>query len=66
MKGWVPLTTAAAAARRPPRTLRTWARRGRITAACRLTDRAVIVWWPDVYQATFDTPRRAPRERIST
>lgn len=63
MNGWVPLSLAASAARRPRATLRTWVRRGRVSAACRL-DGTLVVWWPDVFDATCDAPYRAARRRV--
>jgi len=49
MNGWVPAKLAADVARLPYRTVQTWARRRHIASACRVADRALVVWWPDVH-----------------
>ena len=66
MNPWVPLTVAARAARRPTHTLRTWVRRSRVASACSLTDRTVLVFWPDVWDLTFAAEYRATRPRRAT
>lgn len=63
MNAWVPLTLAATACRRPVQTLRTWVRRGDVPSACRVEDQAVLVWWPAVFDRTFEVDRRAARLR---
>jgi hypothetical protein len=49
---WVTLVEAARAAGRPHRTLRTWVTRGIVSGACRTDDGSVLVWLPDVMDAT--------------
>lgn len=63
MVDWVPLQEAVDASRRPAKTLRTWVSRMQVGAACRVRDRALVVWWPDVYERVFSTERRASRRR---
>ena len=58
MNGWVRLTDAARAAGRSRRTVQTWVRRGVVSGACRLTDRAALVWLPHVIDATWNAERR--------
>lgn len=60
---WVPLQEAVDASRRPAKTLRTWITRGQVAAACRLADRRLVVWWPNVYERVFSTERRATRRK---
>lgn len=50
---WVPVPLAAETARLSVRTVRSWANRLQVGSACRLTDRAVVVWWPDVSDRAF-------------
>lgn len=50
---WVRVPVAAETAQRSVWTLRSWVRRGLVTAACRVLDRAVVVWWPDVSDRAF-------------
>lgn len=50
---WVRVPTAAETAGRPVRTIRSWVNRGHVSAACRVKDRAVLVWWPDVSDRAF-------------
>ena len=50
---WVSVPLAAETAQKPVRTLRTWIRRLQVTAACRIDDHAVLVWWPDVSDRAF-------------
>lgn len=50
---WVPIPLAAETTQRSVWTVRSWARRGLVTAACRVVDRAVLVWWPDVSDRAF-------------
>lgn len=63
LQDWVPLQEAVDASRRPHKTLRTWMRRGQVLAACRISDRQLVVWWPNVYERVFSTERRASRRR---
>jgi hypothetical protein len=60
---WVPIPLAAETTQRSIWTVRSWARRGLVTAACRVLDRAVLVWWPDVSDRAFrhadDTQQRS-------
>lgn len=56
--GWVPVSLAAAVVGSPPETVRTWVHRaiqdkGGVPAACRVKDRAVLVWWPAVHERMF-------------
>ena len=48
LAGWVPYRAAAAAAARPLPTVWSWVQRLQVTAVCRVTDRTVLVWYPDV------------------
>lgn len=50
---WVPVPLAAETARRSVRTVRSWVNRGQVSAACRVVDRVVVVWWPDVSDRAF-------------
>jgi hypothetical protein len=50
---WVSLTLAAETAQRSVWTVRSWANRLLVSAACRVTDRRVVVWWPDVSDRAF-------------
>jgi hypothetical protein len=58
VNGWVPLSAAATAAGRSRRTVQTWVRRGVVAGACRLSDRAAMVWLPDLMAATWRAERR--------
>lgn len=57
---WVDLPLAAKVAHRSVWTVRSWARRLQVTAACRVSDGAVLVWWPDVSDRAF---RHADEQR---
>lgn len=50
---WVSVPLAAETAQRPVKTLRSWIRRLQVTASCRIEDRSVQVWWPDVSDRAF-------------
>ena len=50
---WVPIDAAAGMATKPHRTLGTWARRMAVASACRVRDRRVLVWWPDVRARSY-------------
>jgi hypothetical protein len=50
---WVSVPLAAKATRLSVRTVRAWATRLLVASACRVTDRAVVVWWPDVSDRAF-------------
>lgn len=59
MNGWVPLSLAAVVARRPVRTVRTWVSDpSSVRSACRVKDRRLLVWWPDVHAKTEAASRR--------
>lgn len=45
---WVPLTDAARLVHRNVETVETWAKRGQVDSACRLSDGRKLVSWPDV------------------
>lgn len=63
--GWVTVRMAADAARRPERTIWTWLQRGEITAACRLSDRRLIVEWDEVAQHATRSGCRALAQRCA-
>lgn len=50
---WVSVRLAADTARRSVWTVWSWLRRGLVTGACRVEDRMVVVWWPDVSDRAF-------------
>lgn len=65
MNGWVTVPLAAEALNRPQRTIRTWIRRGRITAACHLRTRTVLVDAWDVWN-TDDLSRHPDKPHCLT
>lgn len=50
---WVSVRLAADTARRSTWTVWSWQRRGLVSSACRVADRTVVVWWPDVSDRAF-------------
>lgn len=50
---WVPVPVAAKIAERSVWTLRSWVTRMKVAAACRVSDKAMVVWWPDVSDRAF-------------
>lgn len=48
LDGWVSYKAAAAVAQKPLPTLWSWVQRLQVTAVCRVSDRARLVWYPDV------------------
>lgn len=50
---WVPVPVAAKIAERSIWTLRSWVTRMKVSAACRVSDKAMVVWWPDVSDRAF-------------
>ena len=50
---WVPATIAADFAKRSIWTVRSWINRMNVTAACRVEDKTIMVWWPDVSDRAF-------------
>lgn len=50
---WVSVPLAAETSRRSIWTLRSWISRLQVTSACRIADRAMVVWWPDVSDRAF-------------
>lgn len=61
LAGWVTVPAAATAADRPVRTLRTWIEAGVVMAACRVLDRTIMVWYPDIAGRAERAERRATR-----
>lgn len=60
---FVRLTDAISASPRPEHTLRTWLRRGLVSAYCDLSTRHVWVWWPDVRTLDREATVRDLRKR---
>ena len=50
---WVGVRLAADTAQRSQWTVWSWVRRLQVTSACRVSDHAVLVWWPDVSDRAF-------------
>lgn len=59
---WRSPSIAAHLVDRPFRTVQTWLRQLNVTAACRIQDRRLVVWMPDVTELARRTPRRQRRE----
>ncbi|MGH3356607.1 MAG: hypothetical protein ACRDOJ_11970 [Nocardioidaceae bacterium] len=60
---FVRLGDALKAAPRPEYTVRTWVRRGLVSAYCELGTRQVMVWWPDVRALDREAATRQLRRR---
>lgn len=58
LTGWVTVPAAAAAAGRSVRTLRPWVQKHEVPVACRVADRRLLVWFPEVKELLDRTRRR--------
>lgn len=59
LEGWVTFADAAAFTKRSVETFESWAKRGQLEVACRLSDRKRIVWWPSLQERISQSrPRR--------
>lgn len=59
LEGWVTFGDAAAATKRSVETFETWAKRGQLEVACRLSDRKRVVWWPSLQERLGQSRRRS-------
>lgn len=72
MNGWGTPEQVAATVGRPAKTVRQWASRGQVAAACDVRSRRLLVHWASAYDRDRcaerrDTPRRrAPLDSVIT